>query len=249
MLRSCRERFNFSVRLFRGRNLVVSVVKSVIVCVKVYSVFLTVVFFLGMDIVRRILACETIDELAALEGLYVLSEYEQGLVYERRIEIVSRLLEWGTENEQQGLVANLSDSWTPEQRRSFLVEWNDDEPFRAVMNSEPVVQSGHGEKRTADESGEGTSEQVSESNYFTVTNVKQVKVKKFRTTDVFMKYSQVYCRKWSGMYLKMIRFVLCCSRPSSTVLFPFPFCMPLGLRQSEFWLKVSVLCNQIMNFV
>jgi hypothetical protein len=50
------------------------------------------------------------------------------------------------------------------------------------MNSEPVVQSGRGEKRTADESGEGTSEQVSESNYFTVTNVKQVKVKKFRTT-------------------------------------------------------------------
>ena len=88
--------------------------------------FLTVVFFLGMDIVRRILACETIDELTVLEGLYVLNEYEQGLVYERRIEIVSRLLEWGTENEQQGLVANLSDSWTPEQRRSFLVEWNDD---------------------------------------------------------------------------------------------------------------------------
>jgi hypothetical protein len=28
----------------------------------------------------------------------------------------------------------------------------------------------------------GTSEQVSESNYFTVTNVKQVKVKMFRTT-------------------------------------------------------------------
>ena len=131
-----------------------------------------------MDIVRRILACETIDELTVLEGLYVLNEYEQGLVYERRIEIVSRLLEWGTENEQQGLVANLSDSWTPEQRRSFLVEWNDDEPFWAVVNSEPVVQSGRGEKRTADESSEGTSEQVSENNYFTVTNVKQVKVKK-----------------------------------------------------------------------
>ena len=128
-----------------------------------------------MDIVRRILACETV-----LEGLYVLNEYEQGLVYERRIEIVSRLLEWGTENEQQGLVANLSDSWTPEQRHSFLVEWNDDEPFRAVVNSEPVVQSGRGEKRSADESGEGTSEQVSESNYFTVTKAKQVRVKKLR---------------------------------------------------------------------
>ena len=84
-----------------------------------------------MDIVRRILACETIDELTVLEGLYVLNEYEQRLVYERRIEIVSRLLEWGTENEQQG-----------------------------VVNSEPVVQSGRGEKRSADESGEGTSNRL-----------------------------------------------------------------------------------------
>ena len=140
------------------------------------------VVVLDMDIVRRILACETIDELAALEGLYVLNGNEQGLVYERKVEIVSRLLEWGMENEQQGLAANLSDSWTLKQRRSFLMEWNDDEPFRAVMDSEPVVQSGRGEKRAADETGEGTSEQVSESNYFTVTNVKQVKVKMFRTT-------------------------------------------------------------------
>jgi hypothetical protein len=87
------------------------------------------VVVLDMDIVRRILACETIDELAALEGLYVLNGNEQGLVYERKVEIVSRLLEWGMENEQQGLAANLSDSWTLKQRRSFLMEWNDDEPF------------------------------------------------------------------------------------------------------------------------
>ena len=75
-----------------------------------------------MDIVRKIITCETIDELAALEGLYVLNEHEQGLVYKRKIEIITRLLEWGMENEQQGLTANLSDSWTPEQRRDFLVE-------------------------------------------------------------------------------------------------------------------------------
>ena len=52
------------------------------------------VVVLDMDIVRRILACETIDELTALEGLYVLNGNEQGLVYERKVEIVSRLLEW-----------------------------------------------------------------------------------------------------------------------------------------------------------
>ena len=32
---------------------------------------------LDMDIVRRILACETIDELTLLENLYVLIEYER----------------------------------------------------------------------------------------------------------------------------------------------------------------------------
>jgi hypothetical protein len=123
-------------------------------------------------------------------------------VYERRIEIVSRLLEWGTENEQQGLVANLSDSWTPEQRHSFLVEWNDDEPFRAVVNSEPVVQSGRGEKRSADESGEGTSEQVSESNYFTVMKAKQVRVKKFRTTgtDYTVRFTNTFANMELSQY-------------------------------------------------
>jgi hypothetical protein len=156
-----------------------------------------------MNNIQRILECETSDELAALEGLYVLSEYEQGLVYKRRIEIVSRLLKWGMENEQHGLTANLSDSWTPEQRRNFLREWNDDGPLMAVMNSEPVIQSGRGEKRSASESGEGTSEQVSDSNYFTVTSVKQVKMKKFRTTgtDYTVRFTNTFANMELSKFL------------------------------------------------
>jgi hypothetical protein len=185
----------------KERNSEVSVVKRVIVCVKVCSVFLTVVLFLDMDIVRKILACETTDELAELENLYVLNEYEQGLVYERRIEI-------GTENEQQGLVANLSDSWTPEQRRNFLAEWDDDEPFQMMLNEETLqrstdeLQSGRGEKRSIDEVNEGTSEQVSESNYFTVMKAKQVRVKKFRTTgtDYTVRFTNTFANMELSQY-------------------------------------------------
>ena len=153
-----------------------------------------------MDIVRKIIACETIDELTLLKSLYVLNDYEQGLVYERKVEIVTRL------------AANLSDSWTPEQRRNFLVEWNDDEPFQMILNEEalqhssdgPLVQSGRGEKRSIDEVNEGasTSEQVSENNYFTVTNVRQVQVKKFRTTgtDYTVRFTNTFANMELSQY-------------------------------------------------
>ena len=61
-----------------------------------------------MDIVRRIIECQTVDELVTLENLYVLNEYEQGLVFERKVEIISRVLEWGIENEQLGIAASLT---------------------------------------------------------------------------------------------------------------------------------------------
>ena len=149
--------------------------------------------------------------VTSLENLYVLNEYEQRLVYERKVEIITCLLAWGLENEQQGLAANLSDLWTPEQRRNFLAEWNDDEPLRLVLNeetvqhldstndNEPLMQSGRGEKRSIDEVNEGTSEQVSENNYFTVTGVKQVQVKKFKTTG--MDYTVQFTHTFANMEL------------------------------------------------
>ena len=149
-----------------------------------------------MDIVRKIIACETIDELTLLENLYVLNE----LVYERKVEIVMRLLEWGMENERHGLAANLSDSWTPEQRRNFLDEWNDDEPFRMILNEEALqhssdkLQSGRGKKRSFDESA---TDEVSENNYFTVTNVK-----KFKTTgtDYTVRFTNTFANMELSQY-------------------------------------------------
>jgi hypothetical protein len=163
---------------------------------------------LDMDIVRTIVACETVDKLTLLENLYVLNEYEQGLVYERKVEIITRLLEWGMENERHGLAANLSDSWTPEQRRHFLAEWNVDEALRLVLNKEALQhssdepQSGRGERRSIDEVNEGTSEQVSENNYFTVMSVKQVQVKKFKTTrtDYTVRFTNTFANMQLSQY-------------------------------------------------
>lgn len=41
-----------------------------------------------MDIVGKIIKCQTVDELAALDNLYVLKEYEQCLICERTIVII-----------------------------------------------------------------------------------------------------------------------------------------------------------------
>ena len=115
---------------------------------------------LDLDIARKIINSQTIEELVTLENLYVLSDYEQGLVFERKAEITSRLTEWGIEIERQGLSADLMNSWTPEQRERFLIDWNDDEPFRQISDeelfgqtfpSESMMQAGRGQNGSQDE--------------------------------------------------------------------------------------------------
>ena len=113
-----------------------------------------------MDIARKIINSQTTDELVTLESLYVLSDYEQGLVFERKAEIMSRLAEWAIENERQGLSADLMNSWTPEERERFSIDWNDDEPFRQISDedlfgeafpNEFMVQAGRGQNGSNDE--------------------------------------------------------------------------------------------------
>ena len=153
-----------------------------------------------MDLTAKINECQTAAELTALENLYVLTEREQEMVFERKLEIVCRVAEWRIENEQLGLAADLTATWTPEQRERFLLDWNNDEPLLEMMANEdfiralednihqdkPLLQVGRGQKRSIDKAndGAGTSDEVSGNNFFTMTNVKQVKVKKFNTTGV-----------------------------------------------------------------
>ena len=187
-------------------------------------------FCIDMDLVTKIAECKTVAELTSLENMCVLSHYEQGLLFERKVELIYRSLEWGVENEQLGLTASPTDSWTPEQRETFIRGWQNDDPLlqnervglaanftdswtheqrqtfmRDWQNDEPLVQKrqkrsyeemndgagdrqkpsqiGRGEKRSFDEmNDEPADDEVSDSNYFTVKGVKQIRVIKFRTT-------------------------------------------------------------------
>ena len=162
-----------------------------------------------MDVSALILACETTADLTELEARYVFSEYEQALAFERKVDIVGRLLEWGLENQQLGLAPQLTDAWSPEQRQQFLLDWQNDRDLREIsedsvlhdvtrqwtvedresfysdwQDDDALLQVGRGQKRSIDEAtdGAGAADEVSDTNFFTVTNMKQVQVKKFRTT-------------------------------------------------------------------
>ena len=86
------------------------------------------------------------------------------------------------ENEQLGIVRDLTDIWTPEQRERFLRDCRDEElpmqinlgqkrPYEE-MSSDDEPQVGRGQ-----EDGAGTS---NEDNVFTVESVKQVNVKSLK---------------------------------------------------------------------
>ena len=58
------------------------------------------------------------------------------------MEIFQWIRKWRIENVQLGLAPDLTDTWTPEQRKRFLRDWQDDEV---------LTQVNRGEKRTYDE--------------------------------------------------------------------------------------------------
>ena len=58
-----------------------------------------------VDMDTKIKDCQTIAELTTLERLNTLSEAEQRLVFEKKMEIFQRIREWRIENERLGLVS------------------------------------------------------------------------------------------------------------------------------------------------
>jgi hypothetical protein len=159
----------------------------------------------------RIENCETLAQLGELEtelgSDMTFLEHQQ--IFERRTELIQRVLEWAREHRAMGLIQSIGDSWTPMERQRFLDMWKDDEPLRSITFGSGTVlenmmtawtdeqrarfehdwdddtglfQMGRGEKRAHDEVNDdaGPSDEVRD-NFFTVTNLKQVKVKKFNT--------------------------------------------------------------------
>ena len=75
---------------------------------------------------EKINACQTLVDIAELERTHSLNEEERRLVFERRLRIFLRIHEWREGNERLGLESTNSDSWTPEQRETYLRDWLDD---------------------------------------------------------------------------------------------------------------------------
>ena len=127
-------------------------------------------FVLDMDIPTMIKESTTLAQLLELEKKFSFNEHEKTLIFEQRISILGRLMQWGVENEAMGLVRSISDSWTPEQRQQFIEDWMDDEP---------LIQEGFGKKRSYDEMRDDDSETSAEvrdgKTYFVETDLKQVR--------------------------------------------------------------------------
>ena len=155
----------------------------------------------------RIENCEALAQLRELEtelgSDMTLLECQQ--IFERRMELVQRVLEWGREHRAMGLIESIGDSWTPTERQRFLDLWKDDEPLQSITigsctelenmmttwtdeqkarfqhdwdDATGLFQMGRGEKRDHEEvnDGAGPSDEVRDNNFFTVSNLKQVKV-------------------------------------------------------------------------
>ena len=90
----------------------------------------------------KINASQTLTDIAELERTHSLNEEEQRLVFERRLRIFLRIYKWREENKRLGVEPAISDSWTPEQRQSFLNEW---------LDESYITEAIRGEKRTHDE--------------------------------------------------------------------------------------------------
>ena len=126
---------------------------------------------LDMDLPTMIKESTALAQLLELEKKFSFNEHEKTLIFEQRISILGRLMQWGVENEAMGLVGSISDSWTPEQlRQQFIEDWMDDEP---------LIQEGFAKKRSYDEMLDDDSETSTEvrddKTYFIVTDLKQVR--------------------------------------------------------------------------
>ena len=130
----------------------------------------------------------SLAHIAELERTHFLNEEERRIVFERRLQIFLRIHDWREENERLGLEPTISDSWTPEQRETYLRDWRDDSD---------VIEAVRGEKRTHDEmineepstSHQGAlqmdrGEVDDDERPFYIESVTQVNTKNFKTKAI-----------------------------------------------------------------
>ena len=112
---------------------------------------------------------ETLKQIDDYEAENELSDEQRRTLFERRMQIFLRIHRWREGNERLGLEPSMTDHWTPQQREAFLQDWSNDVP--------------HGEKRDNDDMMDGeasTSQMVRGERPYTIENVKEVNIKKFK---------------------------------------------------------------------
>ena len=101
----------------------------------------------------RIEKCETFAQLAELEEELSsnITHYEHQQIFERRMELIQQMLEWGQEHKAMGLIESMCDNWTSTKRQRFLDLWNDDEPLQSMVCDSGAVLEGMMVKWTAEQ--------------------------------------------------------------------------------------------------
>ena len=76
-------------------------------------------------LITKIRECQTFAELASLKSQYVVVGVEKSVVFEKKLELICRLLEEETRDEQLEFTTNCTGPWGLEQRQQFEIEWRE----------------------------------------------------------------------------------------------------------------------------
>ena len=77
------------------------------------------------SLITKIKKCQTFAELASLKSQYVVVGVEKSVVFEKKLELIGRLLEEETRDEQLEFTTNCTGPWGLEQRQQFEIEWRE----------------------------------------------------------------------------------------------------------------------------
>ena len=80
--------------------------------------------------------CQTLKQLELLGGNYIFTDREREQVFEKKVVIVQRVVQWRRKNKLLGLTPILTDTWTPDERQRFLAEWGNDDGLQDVLSQQ-----------------------------------------------------------------------------------------------------------------
>ena len=158
-----------------------------------YKLTTVIPLYFQIDMMDLIKSCEIEGALQFLEQSFVLTEEKKRAVLQQKIMFWTNAMtedlcrETGT---PAGVVEDLMDNWSSEEKRQFNEDWAnddflcwDDEAEQPHFPADEPLENqvGDGGKRKLSDS-ESPSKRQKPEEYFTVKSVKEVNVRKFKTT-------------------------------------------------------------------